>query len=696
MNTTSTYIPIDINSLLLEFEYNSKIISSRDSNFLRVKNAFTGSINYMSFNALDYQKADTLTGNVLDKSCQQISDLSFVHFDVDRPIRYFEQRNSGLIFQSLYHEITQEILVTYNTLRIHVLSGYTFDDIAGLIARVAYIDTNFNQVFVANIAYLKEETINFHSKPFRLGDRVFDRYIEIRFPTLRSLKDIDNLIPAALKTNDTSFYYNGQFPDLQNSRVHLFLYEVNKYENDPEGQLILSTVNLPNSDSNGLFKRDLEIQDSFSDITANVQESLNGDYFELYPSYQGQFIEDFLSQRKQVYNEEYMIIHDIDVYEQLFDIAGYSETRTNSFSQIQDSGFDEPYKFRPIIENSSTAAFTIEYTVRLFNKTSPSHIIRRASISYKNPKKYGRYLEKLDIPVGFQPVRIVNKILKTTKNSNLLTNPYSVLSTGQKQSSGQIEKNIFIPFQHLNISINAKTLYMAKNELSGVDDIIQLDNSKFKLDSLIDSDVVFGQGDGRIYLSKFDNFVLFKIYKEENKKLLPYDDLSKSKDLTIYLVFEDANGEKVRIKNYYVNNALLKVTLNPGEILFKIDSITSNKILKNSDNRFWITIENTTTQTNSNVTQEFKDFETIIYTGNFYNIEDYKSLNDQEYQSKYILLDQKSNEFKLYSQEFDNVKSKIETLISDSNKVNISNSDSNLMKTYLDKLTEIIQKAGGK
>jgi hypothetical protein len=187
LRTTSQFISTGVDNFLLELEYNSKIISTRDVSFLRLKNLFAGSINYLSYNPEDYNKAQLLTGNILDVTAQPISDTEFVHFDTDRPIRYFEQRND-IIFESLWHDISEEIFVTYNTLRIHVLSGYTFSDIAGLISRIAYVDNNFNQVFVANIAYLKEDTINFNSKPLRLVDKIYDRYIEFRFPSILIIK----------------------------------------------------------------------------------------------------------------------------------------------------------------------------------------------------------------------------------------------------------------------------------------------------------------------------------------------------------------------------------------------------------------------------------------------------------------------------------------------------------------------------
>ena len=62
----------------------------------------------------------------------------------------------------------------------------------------------------------------------------------------------------------------------------------------------------------------------------------------------------------------------------------------------------------------------------------------------------------------------------------------------------------------------------------------------------------------------------------------------------------------------------------------------SSKILDSSNNKFWIVVENITNSTDNST--EFKDFETVLYTGSFYDIDNYQSIYDPNYQSKIKLL----------------------------------------------------------
>lgn len=685
MRTSSTYIPIDKDFALLEFEYNSKVISTKDSNFLRIKNTLSGSINYLSYNPLNYTKVKNLTGNVIDVTTQQISENEWVHLDIDRPLKFFEQQNNNLIFEDLWNDIKQELYITYNTLKIHILSGYTFDDIAGLIAKISYIDNNYNQVFVANVSYLKEEDINYHSRPLQIGDKVYDRYVSILFPTLRDLKDIDTQVTSKFKDTDSLFYYKKQFPNIDNAKINILLYEVNRVVTNTKGQLILETVLPLNNDTNGIVRREIELQDIFSGISAIIQESNNGDYFELFPTYEGEFLEDYIQQRAQFNNESYIVIHEIDLYEQQFSISGYSEIKTQSFTQIQESNFSEPFKYRPIILNSNTIAFTIDYTIRLYNQTNPSHIIRMSSLTYPNAKKYGRFMSKIDIPLDFQPMKIVNKILLKDdmfNHSNALPN---FLLSNNKESSYNYNNEQYIPINYNNIVINTNTLFLDSNGNTSLD-------NTFSIKNLTDSTVIYGQGDSILYLNQFDNFIKFKLYKKENNKLELYNDISDNLNNIFYITFEESNGNKIKIKQENSDN-ILNMSISEGELFFKIDSINSNKILSNSKNKFWIILENNIVEDNlGNIKPTKKNFETVIYNGFVDDIVNYKfsSNIDTNTKNKVLLdniklLEESSNKFKAIKQELFDIKGKI---IVDNN---LTLEYKALIESYINKIDDIIK-----
>ena len=704
MRTSSTYIPLENDYALLEFVYNSTTISTNEVGFYRIKNSASGSINYLCYNPENYRKVKELTGNVLDVTVQQVSESQWVHFDQDRPLAYWEQQNEAIFFENLWGDIEQELFITYNSLKVHILSGYTFDDISGFIVRIAYVDEKYNQVFVGNVAYLKEDDIKYHSKPFQIADNIYDRYIEIKFPTLWDLKDIDIQINANTKSDDYLYYYDKEFPNLSTSRINIIFYEVKNYSTDDRGQLLLDTVLPLGNDTSGIVRRELELNDVFSGISAVVQESGNGDYFEFFPTYEGEFIEDYLSERQQVYQENYIIFHDIEVYEQLFDFGEYSEVKTQNFTQIQEDNFDQPFRFRPIIVNPNTIAFTVQYTVRLYNKNNPFQIIRKTTLTYKDAQKYGRYIGKLDIPIDFQPIRIVNKILTESKNINLLNqgNPY-LYNVGSSQPTSQqlTIKQQFLPIQFEKILTTGYTLFVNKVQEENVVLTNASENTtgedRYELSEIIGSDVYYGQGDGIIYLNEFDNFIKFRIYKYIDGEVKIYDELSDSDTITFYLVFEDENGEKIKFTQETIDGTVFAIELQGGEILFKIDEQYATKILNSPNRRFWITVENkviSDVYSNSNAQNEKKNFESVLYTGWFDRIENFKKSNSLSYKTKNTLIEKRINELETVKGELTSLRKDINDL---SGKLNrdekLAKEHKELLDNYLKEMDEMLKEA---
>lgn len=699
---STQYIPTDQDFLFIEFTYNSKVINTADSAFLRIKNFKNGSLNYLSFNQNNYQKAIDLTGNTLDVHVQPISSDKFVHFDIDRPISYFEKNLDTIYFEFLTKDLnglSRDIDVEYHTLKLHILQGYTFSDIAGMVARVSYSDDKKNYVFVVNTAYLKEDNIQYNKRPFRIVDKVYDRYIEISFPTIKSLKEIDETIPDADLTaipptkslkEDDYLYYNasssvkGQFPNINTSKINLLLYKVEDVLTSSTGLLILDSIIDVSDKGYGVFSKDLNTSDVYEKLTAFIKESDKGDYFELFPMYDGNFIEDYIIERRQLYGEDYSIIHDIDVFEQLYDAYGYNEIRTHTFTQVQEANFDKPFKFRPIIENANCISYTIEYTMRLFMKNSPSYIIRRSSISSKNSKKYGRYLNKLNIPIDFKPLKIYNKIIKETHENILAPENLKYLSrsAGGGELGGETVKtqNVYIPLDNLNVVINSKTVIYNPTTQT----IEDIDTTK-GLSSIQKGDVVYGQGDGIIYINEFDNFLKFKLFSYNDGQIKIADTYNKYSNIN--LVFELSTGEKVKIKPFTTITNIVN-----GEIVFKIDSDISNKILKSSTNSFWITIENySETLVDGTITAKVKNFEVTLYTGKWINMNTVSSISEIDFTYKYNVLDDKVNQIKYNLSELKTAYNKYLEL---SKLTPISEMNNNIdINTLINNVTELIQKS---
>lgn len=634
MVTSSKYIQLT-NYALLEYVYNSKVINTRDSSFLRIINVLNNSLNYVSYNPENFVKPKQLTNNTLDNSTQPIDDNRWIHFDIDRPIRFFEQQNKILRFEGVWDDLDSDIDVTYDTVKVHILSGWNSEDSEGFIIRCAYVDKTLNNVvYVANHVYLKnDENIKLNPKPLYLGNRLYDRYIEISIPSLNDLSHANNDLGAIFLTTNENILT--QTFDYNNAKLNILFYDIGNYVTE-NGQVILKTVLPLDNSSNGLIRIDVEPYDNLSQLSATLQESLSGDYFELFPSFQGEFIEDFIYDRVSRYGDSYMVIHDIEVYEQISNFGDYAEIFTQKFTYFQEEGFDKPFKFRPVIENNNAISFTIDYTIRLYNKKTETQVVRKSSLTYPNAKKYGRKMVHLNIDSSFQPMRVVNKIINNDSSVESASfYNYKKYVDSVLSSQGQNVVN-YIPFDNKSICINNSTLFVDSiNSNIFSDGKTFTNNVTFK--EIANSNLIFGQGDAVIYLTEFDNFIKFRIFKHDGTDIVPQlqTSLVGSTTTVFYLVFFNSNGSKIRIEQYS-DKSSVNTNLNAGEILFKIKASDSVDILKSADKRFYITFENKIpSQVQGTTVANIKsDFEVVLYNGKVDSMANYKIDSNNEFDLK--------------------------------------------------------------
>lgn len=562
MISTSKYVQIN-DFLLLEYQYEGSERLSSDVKTWKIENHITNTYQFVNDN-----NAKGLTNNILDWS-SSVFDKSlnkWVSHNID---------GSNLINTDKYTltEITDIYSVKYDKIKVHILSGFVFEDIDGLIFEVIFKENSNKDFNPAIFTYLKNESqqINYNEVPLLIGERNYDRYIEFEVPSLYFAQyeywPVANLDESQ---QDHTFEYNYSYPVQGNTKPGGYkknsLIYVNVYE-------ISDTIvedNITYFKTNRDFKVSFNDSDNYSLLSAIIKESDEGEYFEYYATWGGEFIDDYIRNLNSSTNGDWGIINQIEIYEQV----GTRNILTSNRTELQNDEFDSPNILRPIILNSEIAfSFSIDYTMRLYNKLSGEQIIRKASLTSYEPKKYGKNLLKLKVNEGFRPIKVYNKL-----NEKLIVNVNEDIPVTTFET-----KYISNFIQNYNISVNI--------------------NSKFGKDL---NDTIFGQGEGIIFLNLFDNVIRFKILKEslDKEEKLPLN-LSNAK---IYLVFILNDETKSRISNDVVEDVL---SVN-GEFQFTIDSKLSTKILKSKKNNFYIVSKD-----------DDNGKETLVYQGKFYDFNDY-------------------------------------------------------------------------
>lgn len=497
---------------------------------------------------------DLTTRNTRDRSVVQTGRSRFVTLDVDRLTQYLDYDANLTNTANLAISFPYNIGVYYDTIKYHFVSGYNFDDLDGVILQVQFTEKNGKKTTISQILFEKGDitTPILNPDPIYLNGAIYDRYIEIKIPSYSNMTfefDLLNGQPLQSSTLAAKISSDGN-GYVRNAPINISLYEiretslVNGYENyiaDLRNTLSLSSF------------------DEYNDLVAVVQENSTYDYIEYYPTWQGNFIEEFIFTENSLGNL-YYVIHEIEVREQV----GLGLFTTSRFTTIQETGFEAPYLFRPILQNPLATSFTINYTLRLFNKTNSNQTIRRSTMTSMNVNKYGKQNSQISIMQGVLPQKVYNKVVDSPK----LTSNYS-LSAGPSIIK---DRKIPVFYKDTNIAVSRENIFVDVNgnltSEAGVSDVT----------------AIYGQGLATIAVDPFDNFYKFTVYEKKgngNPQLL---DLGNS--LTYFLVFLDSGNQSVRIENIKSNISISNP--NFGQIAFKCVEQNSKKILGFAGRDFYI------------------------------------------------------------------------------------------------------------
>jgi hypothetical protein len=497
--------------------------------------------------------------------------------------------------------------VPYDSLRFHVVSGYNFEEKDGVVASVTATERSGKAMQLANIVFLKDSSFfAFNPRPIWLGDRLYDRYFECKVPSI--------------KINNDNFYSLEGHP----AQVNTF---VAKITSDGKGFLRAAPLNISITDISSTTVQTvggarykvysigssktvaLNQSDEFALLSAVIQPSSVGDYFEYFASWAGGFIEDFLLNANSLPGNNYIVLHEIRVFEQ----QGSLFTQTDDFQMIQTDGFDQPRKFRPILTNADRdVSYTLEYTTKLYNKANSSQIIRTANYTSFNPKEWGLKIQPLNLLNAPEPFIIYNKVTggPTFVNEAFVNTVANVQPFNTKYVSSF--------FDRFSINIQHDTVIVDKN-------------GHLVADKTSTTTLIYGQGDCNIIVNPFDNFFKFTILKTNGTETPTPLDLGSS--ATYFMVFINNQNGKLRFPSV-TDPTLADPT--KGDVLFKVPEADATNIITFTTLEFFIV-------------SKFPDtgLETQIYQGVFnkpQNIQAVKATNDNIKTAQSTVIETKINE----------------------------------------------------
>jgi len=473
--------------------------------------------------------------------------------------------------------------VAYDVIRLHLVQGFNYENKEGFFFRTGFENQANKSVYYLNLAYRKGDSYaQINPEPFILGGKYYASYVEILVPALYNLiEEFRNASYSGSPTGDLpSSKLSGGSGPKYNSLINIDFGWIDS-DSTINGQTYYNVYNT--------VSLDLPVLDQFNDVSAVVQNSTQGDYIELYAAYNGNIIDNFITQLNNAPDNDYIILHELNVYEHVW-TGGATATwiNTSNLEFVQDSNYEDPVLYRPIIQNQAAQAYRLDYTIRLFNRNDNTSIWKTASAQFNNAAKYGKNLQKISL--GDNPIqpKVYNKIYDKKVNM------YNGLNSDIVNSEQSYAKFVTSFVDNNQVLITSQNAYLQRDPNTNKVTFKTVGNSK--------TETIFAQGLGKISLTAADTFLKFVIYQGDPQKVVKFLDLNGVG--TIYLNFFTDSGEVKKFKAYDDPS----ISASSGEVLFKIPAKDSREISKFSDTTFSITSDN-------------GEAESQLYTGSFTRIE---------------------------------------------------------------------------
>ncbi len=469
--------------------------------------------------------------------------------------------------------------IKHDKLRFHLPINWTFGEYIGFYVNVYAFDRQ-NRIkydlsnFYFDITDLNQQDLmDFTSPPLLYLEKLWGKNITIDIPSVDSISNqLTNNLPTenSINSNLTS----GMGLSLTTPIFIDFSFITKK---QVVGDITTYLSKSPISSS-------VPQTPEFERLGLMIRSSNNGDYFEIFGTYNGnigefnKFINDSVQQ-----GNRYYVQYNITIFEQ--NIRGKTTTIT-----ITDN-FNETIEYRPIIKYSTTTA-VIDVEMRLIDMVDDSYIIRKASYGMLQDEvsKYSLRLSKINLKNAFKPKiynikNSVNPSMVNSSNSMGFVNSGSngFGSGGFSSDSDLLNTNnvqvVRVPFPVLVEKFNV----IGKSE-----------------NAIFNNNVFYGNSRIQIVLYPFDNVVKFVLATGESTAP-EYMDLTKYNDIS-FVIRNDVDSV---IFPLYTESEEIELSI--GQIVFKLDKNKYTRIKNIYDsgiNIFYII------GTNQNVTS-------VIYNGLF-------------------------------------------------------------------------------
>ena len=461
----STFLRLN-DYLLLEYFYEEIEHTTSDAPVIKISSLYDNSTTIANLS-----KNETVT----DTLTKTLVDIEKSHVAVDEEgIYLLDNSVDDRIYINKFNSSSVNYLM-YNRLRIHVLSGYNFDDIDGFTINAYILGYNKKLINLCNWFYLKNSTseLHFNTKPLKISESVFDKYVDVDILSVNYLLQLQDNSPETVK----SLFGENIYEDHE---VNLEVNLIQKTQNYGSYQF-LSFVYSPEP-----ITTVIQTKSIYDTVGSFIDVNKSDCCFEYRAEYRGSSIEDFIYELNSRPGNDFYLNHTITIIEQV----GQSFPIVDRYSTVQTDNYSRLFKYRPVVYNKMANAVSLEHEIQLINRVDGNGFTVKGSLTTSVSSIKGSTL-KLNVPEGEH--KIYNKI--ATVKHNLVhdlseVTKTKIIPTYIKSNDISVDKEISIlPFRN-NIILKLSAMEKAiKPNLTYYLTFLKSDNSKIMIKETLAEDI---------------------------------------------------------------------------------------------------------------------------------------------------------------------------------------------------------------
>lgn len=471
--------------------------------------------------------------------------------------RYIKGYN--IINNNNFTDITSRI--RYDIIRLHILSGYSFGDIFGFLLQIKTLDKNYNDVKLCNLLHKKSNNDYIFEKPLIINNKIYDKYIEIKIPSSKDLRNIENpsdYINFIAGENGLNFINDNIIKNIEIVYSNILKDSLDVVY-DENRNAIGNTFKL-----NDYINVELPYESESDKFNIFLEESSVGDYINFYCTWDNEpinistvnafntriklyssngYTEDAIDSMYIAKEDDMLSKNNWVIYHEISTMCYDNNNRLIESPQIYtiNQTFNRNYinspvkfKYMPIIDinNSSDLSYiTFEYIAKLINTYDGTQIVRKGALTTFNVHRYISSLSKI--------------------NTSYITN-----------------YNVFNKINKINEFISTPNVSQQKNKF--IKEYINYNN-------IIDSSI-----GNRIKLKKYGGKYLFNLQKINEDGT--YENLDLLSTSSYVIVYKDSNNKINEINCTYSEN----MNMVYGQLEFNISQKDTEKMMNANDKTFAI------------------------------------------------------------------------------------------------------------